>query len=138
MKRIGSRLVMACLTPSVITGCLLIAGDKLFWPRPALTTSEAILLRNAGEASARFVAGAHPDHPARTEIGVPRGTPPRLTPLEAAVRSGELQMIRLALHYGATLDAAAGQRLGCVADQIGEQEIAAWFSDRLQIELRCE
>jgi hypothetical protein len=138
MKPTGRGLLVACLAPSVITGCLLVGGERLLWPHPALTAPEAVLLRNAGEASARFLAGADPDEPARAAVGVPRGTPPFLTPLEAAVRSGERRMIELVLHHGATLDAESGLRLACIADGIGEQQIASWLSDRLQIVIRCE
>lgn len=143
MKTTGRGFLIAMAAPAVLAGCLLLAdsiagaaGLSVIWPRTSLTLPEALILRDAGEATAQLLAGADAEAPARVAVG-PRGTPAMLTPLEAAVRSGELDLVELVLNHGATLPAPTAARLACVAERVGEERIGAWLGERLGTTTPC-
>jgi len=138
-------LIAACAAPPIIVGCVLLAdslaglgGRRLLWPDPPLSISEALLARNAGEAKALLLAAADPNQPAPARTGAPPGTPAVLSPLEAAVRSGQRPLVQMVLDHGGAIDRESGLRLACVAERLGEQQIAAWLGELAGIVVRCD
>jgi hypothetical protein len=142
MKAGAVMLAMALAAPPVAAACILAAdsiagamGGGLLWSRRPVSVSEALLLRDAGETRSQFLAGVDPNEPAPVTSGS-RPTV-RMLPLEAAIRSGELPLVRLVLGHGARGDGATATRLVCLADRLGELEIAESLRGHFGIAAPC-
>lgn len=113
-------------------------GYRFIWPAPALTLTDAVALRNAGEAAAQIVNGADPNAVSpisRAAFLVGRRS---ILPVEAAVMTGETHLLQLLVDYGARLDDATLLRLRCEADRLGENRVADWIDRRLARRVTCD
>jgi hypothetical protein len=82
-----------------------------FWPTPTTNVSEAAALGDAARVRALVATGASIDAPQPVRPALTGdGSPAVLTPLEAAMRRGHDELVRLLLELGATppADATAG------------------------------
>jgi hypothetical protein len=102
-----------------------IAGASPFWTIPQLSLSEAVVTRDAGEV-VRLIRyeNVDPDQPWPVRAELLPGGPRSMTPMEAAVVTRRIEMVRLLAHRGARLPAgAARDRLICQAAGAGASDI---------------
>lgn len=114
------------------------AGIEIVWPVEDVSLAEALVHRNTGEAVLQISRGADVDTPSRLVRRSPAGRPIVITPLEAAVLSGELGLVRLLLDRGARLDDENLPMLECLADRIGEQAIAEFLAAQDERSVDCD
>ncbi|MGH9350468.1 MAG: hypothetical protein ACRD26_24730 [Vicinamibacterales bacterium] len=100
------------------------AGIHPLWRlHPAPTLVEAAYQRDRAEVTRLVAGGANLDAPGAID-GV------AITPLEAAVLSGDVAMLALLLKSGAALDEAMRRRLICLATRDRQDAIAAYLAGR--------
>ncbi len=116
-QRLWWPLVLAALVPAV--GCAVWLGLESLraapWAETPLNPSEAIVCNDIAQAIRRIEAGgsATTAYPVSAEgSGVPAGP---MTPIEAAVRSGEDNVVNALLPYLGALSASERRRLICLA-----------------------
>lgn len=111
--------------------------NRLLWPEATLTIADAIVLRDTAEVVTQLLGGVDPNAPCRLTYTsrltrkVRRHAATAVTPLEAAVWSGEPFYMQLLAQHGAMLDEATLLRLRCEADRLGENRIVNWIDSRL-------
>jgi hypothetical protein len=109
-------------------GCILAAASALalvmaawgrhpLWPQQQLNLSEAAALRDRAEVVRLVERGADPNVRNEIRAGLLFDHPSRLSPLEAAVESGDGNMIHTLLAAGVSLDAETWARLRCHTDR---------------------
>ena len=118
-------------------GWQIAAGTR--WETDRLNPSDAILFRDFAQAVRSVEKGADPSrvYPVSTHDGIDPGA--GMTPLEAAVRVEESELIRALLHYyGARADAPERQRLACLALSLGDEGTVEILHDGPIEELTCD
>lgn len=108
-RSISVALVAAVAPPIVLAafGLLLALGvppvTGWFWPAPDTNLTEAAALGDAARVRVLAAAGAALDAPLPVRDAIRDSAAPRLmTPLEAAMRRGNDELVRLLLELGAT------------------------------------
>jgi hypothetical protein len=102
-----------------------IAGVHPFWPTPDMTVSEAAAIRDAGEVYRLVVYERQdPNRQWRVRGGMLTEWDTEMTPLEAGVRAGRPEIVRILLEHGTSVgDAAARAALVCRAVESGDPEV---------------
>lgn len=90
-------------------------GRSPIWPDQDLTLSEAVVTRAEADLVRLLRTGADPNAPYDVRPGLLESRAVRVTPIEAAVRSHDAEMLERLLRHGASIDAAAWNRLRCLA-----------------------
>lgn len=120
-------LVGAGLLAGII--CDLVTSGGL-WAPTEITLSEAAATRDTGEIVRLIWRGDDPNVRWRVRRGLLSAVDEEVLPLEAAIRSRELEVVELLVDYGARVDDALRQQLACLAVQVNVEEIRE-FIDRL-------
>jgi hypothetical protein len=108
----------------------LMTGRPVIWPAQTLTLSEAVALRDQGEAIRQIMIGTDPNRRyAVTDVFRP-DEQATLTPLEAAVITRELHMVQLVVDYGAIVDGRNTVVLQCLADAVQAPAIREYLAGR--------
>jgi hypothetical protein len=92
-----------------------------------LSLSEAAATRDHLEMLRQIRGGASLDTPARVRSGLVRPGEYVLTPLEAAVASGQVDTVQFLQHHGARMDATTVAGLICLADIQEDREMSAYL-----------
>ena len=106
----------------------LVAADKhSLWHAHPLNVSAAVLQGDFGQAVWHLQHGEDPNraYPVPGEASADPERP--MTPLEAAVQRGELDMVKVLLDAGAIADSRERQRLSCLALRREAEEIAEFL-----------
>jgi hypothetical protein len=139
-RALRSPIGLAALVPLVIVsgwlGWQIAAGTR--WETDRLNPSDAILFGDFAQAVRSVEKGADPNRV--YPVSTPDGTDPGagMTPLEAAVRVEESELIRALLQYGARADAPERQRLACLALSLGDEGAVEILHDGPIEELTCD
>src|SRR5688572_14966585 len=130
-------LVLALAGPSLVllvaAGVILSAAlggyEPLAGPED-LTLAEAAAIRDEAEVLRLIRAGADPDAPAIVRRGILNDPGYLLTPLEAAVAAGHVEVVQLLVRNGAVIDGRNFPILSCLAQEHGETEILSFLNQR--------
>jgi hypothetical protein len=112
---------------AALPGCLFAVGSAValllaangrdpIWPYEPVNLSEAAGMDDEAEVARLIGLGEDPNAPRDTRPGFVLNVPGHLTPLEAAVTSGNPSMVSTLLVNGAALNAGTWNRLRCLAD----------------------
>ena len=124
MRRRGA-LVLACalgLPPA--TGALvfglsgatdLAMGQPLVWAAPSVTLAEAVAMRDRSEIAGQILLGADPNIRYRMRDYLSAGRVVMVTPLEAALATGDIGLVESLMEQGATVDDTNRLPLRCFA-----------------------
>lgn len=108
-----------------------LAGFHPFWPTQTMTLSEAVALGDGAAVTILIEGGADPN--ARSEVGagaIGNDSPLQLTPLEASISLGEIEIFRQLVKAGADVRGAQGVRIACLARLRGAPQILADLAER--------
>jgi hypothetical protein len=124
-------------------GALLLSGLVSYRPFMTphdLTLAEAAATRDHLEILRQVRGGANLDAPLRVRPGLVRPREYVMTPLEAAVASGQVDTVQLLQHHGARMDATTVAGLICLADLQQDTEMAAYLRKQAPpaLALDCE
>ena len=114
-------------------GFVLLAAAFGFHPMRSieeLTLPEAAALRDRARIMTLIDSGHDPNARDRVRAGVFVDRELHLTPIEAAIGTREIGLVRYLLEYGATIDEAARPELICLADNVGASEIREFLSEQ--------
>ena len=120
----------APLSLAVAIAAMLLAallGAHPMWETPTLNMSEAAAARDVATVALLLERGEDPKE--RRLIAAPflEDAGSELTPLEAAVSAGRLEVVHLLMARGTAVDTAARVRLACRAAERGYADVAAYF-----------
>lgn len=112
---------------AALPGCLLAVGSAValilaatgrdpIWPYEPVNMSEAAGMDDEAEVVRLIGYGEDPNASRETRAGFVRNVPTPLTPLEAAVISGNPSMVSTLLANGAAMNPSTWNRLRCLAD----------------------
>jgi hypothetical protein len=126
MKGSPGRMALAapgCLvTAALLAWLLLVPFDRHpMWTERDLNLSEAAAVRDLGEIVRLIDASEDPDAVRDVRSGYLADTTVRLTPLEAAVASKDVESVRILLLNGATMTTGSWHHLRCMteSDEVG-------------------
>lgn len=125
-------LVAAWLAAAAALGAI---GMDPFWREQRFNISQAIIVRDYGQALRAMGEGADPNarYPAPHEFA---GQPDAITPLEAAAYLGDIDLVKAVLQYAAP-DDTERRRVACVGVQRGAEEIAELLLGRVVTNEEC-
>ena len=131
-------MALAVALPGVLVAALfgvsgataLVTGKPLLWPPTELTLSEAVGLRDQGEAVRLVMLGADPNRRYDVREVFRDDEHILLTPLEAAVITREDYMLDLVLDHGARIDQRNAATLQCLAKAVGAEAITSRIIER--------
>jgi hypothetical protein len=108
-------------------------GGHPLWHDAELNMSEAAAARDVATVAALIERGEDPDAVRHVRQPLLEGAVQReVTPLEAAVIAGRLEVVHLLLTHGAAVPDAARLRLSCEAARSGYRDVAEYlFNGRL-------
>ena len=108
----------ACLVTAMMIGWLVLApfDRHPMWHEPDLNLSEAAAVRDVGEIVRLIEASEDPDAARDVRPGYLADTAVRVTPLEAAVASKDVESVRILLLNGATMTRGIWHHLRCTTD----------------------
>ena len=95
-----------------------------------LTLAEAAATRDHLEILRQVRGGASLDTPARVRAGLVRPREYVMTPLEAAVASGQVDTVQFLQHHGARMDATTVAGLICLADLQEDRVMSAYLKEQ--------
>ena len=113
----GALLWLGVLAVSAAT------GRHPIWPLESRNMSEAMALRDAGDAVRRARDGEDVNTPGEVRARLVIDDAAIMTPLEAAAGSRDEVMVQLLFDLGAAPDAATWQRAFCISDADRVREI---------------
>jgi hypothetical protein len=122
----------ALVVPQVLAMALSVAvvaawlvGADLFWPLPDVTLSEAVVTRDYAEIVRLIGSGADANRPSHVRADMLNGAEHTMTPLEAAVGTGVIELVQLLLRHGASVPGGADRdALICEAVRVDAPDIA--------------
>jgi len=137
-RRLPADLVAAALAAPaaawmIVVAALLVSGLLSYRPlmTPAdLTLPEAAATRDHLEILRQLRAGADIGASARVRGGLVRPAEYVMTPLEAAVVSGQVDTVQFLQHHGARMDATTAAGLICLATLQKDQEMSAYLKEQ--------
>jgi hypothetical protein len=106
------------------------ASFRPFMTPANLTLAEAAATRDHLEILRQVRAGASLDRPERVRAGLVRPREYEMTPLEAAVASGQVDTVQFLQHHGARMDATTVAGLICLADLQQDREMARYLEEQ--------
>ena len=110
------------------SGMLLAAAalgyEPLWQPPPPVTLTHAAYVADLVTASRMIEQGTDPNAVGVVAINAHKV---RLTPLEAGVESGDLDIVTLLVKMGARVDESNRLRLACLAEAVGASDIASYL-----------
>ena len=111
---------------------LLLAPMSLnpFMTPAALTLPEAAATRDHLELLRQIRAGVDVDAAARVRAGLVRPQEYVLTPLQAAVASGQVDTVQFLQHHGARMDADTVAGLICLAEVQEDSQMSAYLKQQ--------
>ena len=109
-------------------------GRDRQWTDEPLNLSAAISSRDWGQAILRIEQGEDPNQPHVVQF---HDNPRIITPLEAAVREDELDLVVTVMRLGAVADAAERLRLACMALARDAPDIAEHLLGSAPTESQC-
>jgi hypothetical protein len=116
------QLVVMALAAVVVVGWL--TGSDPFWPVPEVTLSEAVVTRDYAEIVRLIESGADPNQPSRVRPDVLNSAEHTLTPLEAAVGTRTIELVRLLVRHGASVGSGSSRAtLICEAIRVDAPDI---------------
>lgn len=95
------------------------AGEHLVWTVEPRNLAEAVAFRDGGAVVRGIWAGEDVNAAGEIRSDIISARTLTITPLEAAVRAGRSEMVRLLLDLGARPDAASWTRAWCQAESDG-------------------
>jgi ankyrin repeat protein len=114
--------VALALAAVVVAGWL--AGADPFWPLPEVTLAEAVVTRDYAEIVRLIEHGADPNQPARVRVDMLNSAEHTLTPLEAAVGTRAIELVRLLVRHGASVGSGSSRAcLICEAIRVDAPDI---------------
>lgn len=124
----------AAVPPLVLAGTTLamlvagMAGRHPMWRPETLNMTEAAAARDVATIAASIERGEDPN--ARRPIGPPflESAPGEMTPLEAGVIAGRLEVVHLLLTRGASVVPDRRRELACVALRQGYRDVADYLA----------
>jgi len=119
----------------IAVAALVLFGSVSYHPfmTPAdLSLAEAAATRDHLEMLRQIRGGASLDTPARVRAGLVRPGEYALTPLQAAVASGQVDTVQFLQHHGARMDATTVAGLICLADLQEDREMSAYLKGQTQ------
>jgi len=113
----------------VVTALVLsaVASYRPFMTPADLSLAEAAATRDHLEILRQVRDGASLDRPARVRAGLVRPREYTMTPLEAAVASGQVDTVQFLQHHGARMDATTLAGLICLAELQEDREMSAYL-----------
>jgi hypothetical protein len=117
----------------IVVAALILSGLLSYRPlmTPAdITLPEAAATRDHLEILRQLRAGADIGARARVREGLVRPAEYALTPLEAAVASGQVDTVQFLQHHGARMDAATAAGLICLATLQEDEEMSAYLKEQ--------
>lgn len=128
----GQALVAAPMAWVLVATAFLIAGWAGYSPflTPAdLTLPEAAATRDHLEILRQLRAGVDINEAGRVRAGLVRPSEYVMTPLEAAVASGQVDTVEFLQHHGARMDATTVAGLICLATLQENREMSAYLKE---------
>jgi hypothetical protein len=113
-------------------------GRELFWLEGRLSLADAIVSRNWAEVAYQVSEGRDPNGTSVLDAASPIGRSVTVTPLEAAVITGDTEMMQLLIDSGAVLSERNLPRLRCFARRLREGRIEDFLIVRAQTPVSCE
>ena len=130
------RVIGALVAPAVgvifASAILVAAGFAGYTPLvapPDLTLSEAAAIRDEAEVVRQIGEGANPNGSALVRRGMLSDGDYMLTPLEAAVASRHVEIVRLLLREGAELNGPNFQTLYCLAQEAHADDVVVLLKE---------
>ena len=130
----GMALAVPAAAWIIAVAALALFGSASYYPfmTPAdLSLAEAAATRDPLELLRQIRGGASLDTPARVRAGLVRPSEYVLTPLEAAVASGQVDTVQFLQHHGARMDATTVAGLICLADVQEDREMSAYLKEQV-------
>ena len=93
----------------------------MIWAPREVTLSEAVALRDRGESLWQLLLGADPNKSYEVANYLREGERVRLTPLEAAVITREVDVVDTLVDWGAIIDESNRPTLTCLARAVNAQ-----------------
>jgi hypothetical protein len=127
---------LALALPGVVLGVALLwhvlapIANRARGEPEVLSMADVIVSRDGAEAAYRILRGTDPNRASALHRGSRSAGPVALTPLEAAVVTGEAHLVQMLLDYGAVMDRRNIPRLWCFAEAIGEEPIGRFLLAR--------
>jgi hypothetical protein len=130
---LGTALAAPAAVWLIVVAALVVSGLLSYRPlmTPAdLTLPEAAATRDHLEILRQVRAGADVNAPARVRGGLVRPGEYVLSPLQAAVASGQVDTVQFLQHHGARMDATTVAGLICLATLQEDEEMAAYLREQ--------
>jgi hypothetical protein len=124
----GIPALLAAAALLVVVAALV--GSSPFWSAEAPSLAEAAYRGDRAATLAALGAGADPNARSTVSAGVLSSEAVEVDPLEAAIRNGDVEIVKLLVAHGAQVAGARGTRAACLARVRDAPQILDFLASR--------